>query len=339
MTQSVTADQSILNKPAYRMSNHKAFTQQSIHSAYMHFERSQWADLRDNVKLTLSEDDISQLQGINESLSMEEVVDIYLPLSRLLNLYVEARQYRHTVRDTFLNSHNDKVPYIIGIAGSVAVGKSTSARILQALLSRWPEHPKVALVTTDGFLRPNKDLVARNLMHKKGFPESFDTKALIEFVSAIKSGKKEITAPIYSHLTYDIIPDKSLQFEQPDIVILEGLNVLQTAGLNDPEQSHRVFVSDFVDFSIFVDADTDLLKTWYIQRFLKFREGAFTDPNAYFHSYSKMSKREAIAIASKIWDEINGINLEENIRPTRDRANLILKKSINHQVSQVQLRK
>lgn len=322
-----------------RMTNHSAYNQQSIHSAYMHFERSQWAHLRDNVKLTLSEKDITQLQGINESLSMQEVVDIYLPLSRLLNLYVGARQYRHTVRDKFLDSETEKVPYIIGIAGSVAVGKSTSARILQALLSRWPEHPKVALVTTDGFLRPNKDLVARNLMHRKGFPESFDIKALIEFVSAIKSGKKQITAPIYSHLTYDIIPDQSLQFEQPDIVILEGLNVLQTAALNDSEQSHRVFVSDFVDFSIFVDADADLLKTWYIQRFLKFREGAFTDPNAYFHSYSKMSKREAIAIASKIWDEINGINLEENIRPTRDRANLILKKSINHQVSEVKLRK
>ncbi|MEJ6079106.1 type I pantothenate kinase [Vibrio sp. 1-Bac 57] len=321
------------------MSNHAAFNQQSLLSAYMHFERNEWAHLRDNVKLTLSEEDITQLQGINESLSMQEVIDIYLPLSRLLNLYVGARQYRHTVRDKFLDAHNEKVPYIIGIAGSVAVGKSTSARILQALLSRWPEHPKVALVTTDGFLRPNKDLVARNLMHRKGFPESFDIKALIEFVSAIKSGKKKITAPIYSHLTYDIIPDQSLQFEQPDIVILEGLNVLQTAALNDPEQSHRVFVSDFVDFSIFVDADTELLKTWYIQRFLKFREGAFTDPNAYFHSYSKMTEREAIAIAAKIWDEINGINLEENIRPTRDRANLILKKSINHQVSQVKLRK
>ncbi|TEW52147.1 type I pantothenate kinase [Psychromonas algicola] len=320
------------------MNNNASFFQQNIHNAYMHFERNQWSELRDNVKLTLSEDDIKQLQGINESLSMEEVVDIYLPLSRLLNLYVGARQYRHTVRDKFLNAHNDKVPYIIGIAGSVAVGKSTSARILQALLSRWPEHPKVALVTTDGFLHPNQELVARNLMHKKGFPESFNTKALIEFVSAIKSGKKSVSAPIYSHLTYDIIPDQTLQVEQPDIVILEGLNVLQTA-LNEPNQAHRVYVSDFVDFSIFVDAETDLLKTWYIQRFLKFREGAFTDPNSYFHGYSKMSKREAVEIASKIWDEINGINLQENIRPTRDRANLILKKSTNHQVSCVKLRK
>ena len=321
------------------MNSHSAFDPKNRHSAYMQFERDEWAELRDNVKLTLSEEDITQLQGINESLSMQEVIDIYLPLSRLLNLYVGARQYRHTVRDQFLNSHNEKVPYIIGIAGSVAVGKSTSARILQALLSRWPEHPKVALVTTDGFLRPNKELVARNLMHKKGFPESFDIKALIDFVSAIKSGKKKVSAPVYSHLTYDIMTDQALHVEQPDIVILEGLNVLQTAALNEADQSHRTFVSDFVDFSIFVDAETDLLKTWYIQRFLKFREGAFTDPNAYFHSYSKMSKREAVAIASKIWDEINGVNLEENIRPTRDRANLILKKSINHQVSQVQLRK
>ena len=312
--------------------------QQNPHNAYMHFERKQWAQLRDSVKLTLSEDDIKQLQGINESLSMEEVVDIYLPLSRLLNLYVEARQYRHTVRDKFLDSSNQKVPYIIGIAGSVAVGKSTSARILQALLSRWPEHPKVTLVTTDGFLYSNKELVARNLMHKKGFPESFNTKALIDFVAAIKSGEKKVTAPIYSHLTYDIIPDQQIEVEQPDIVILEGLNVLQTA-LNEPSQAHRVFVSDFVDFSIFVDADMDLLKTWYIQRFLKFREGAFTDPNAYFHNYSKMSKREAVSIASKIWDEINGVNLAENIRPTRDRANLVLSKSLNHQVSAVKLRK
>jgi len=307
-------------------------------TAYMQFERSEWSELRNNVALTLSEQDLAQLQGINESLSIDEVVDIYLPLSRLLNLYVETQQYRHTVRDQFLNSQHEHVPYIIGIAGSVAVGKSTTARILQALLSRWPQHPKVALVTTDGFLRPNQDLVARNLMHKKGFPESFDIKALVDFVAAIKSGKESVSAPIYSHLTYDILPDQTLAIEKPDIVILEGLNVLQTA-INYPDHPHRLFVSDFVDFSIFVDADTDLLKQWYIQRFLKFREGAFTDPNSYFHGYSKMSKREAISIATKIWDEINGINLQENIQPTRDRANLILKKATNHQVSSVKLRK
>jgi type I pantothenate kinase len=304
----------------------------------MQFDREQWSVLRDNVALTLSEQDLQQLQGINESLSLDEVSDIYLPLSRLLNLYVETQQYRHTVRDKFLNSNNEKVPYIIGIAGSVAVGKSTTARILQALLSRWSQHPKVALVTTDGFLRPNQDLVARNLMHRKGFPESFDIKALVNFVAAIKSGKSHISAPIYSHLTYDILPDQKIALEKPDIVILEGLNVLQTA-MNYPNHPHRVFVSDFVDFSIFVDADTDLLKQWYIQRFLKFRQGAFTDPNAYFHCYSKMTEREAINTAAKIWDEINGVNLQENIRPTRYRANLILKKATNHQVSNVKLRK
>ena len=312
--------------------------QHNTHSAYLQFERQAWSVLRDNVELPLSEKELQQLQGINESLSIEEVVDIYLPLSRLLNLYIKARQYRHAVCDNFLNKQNDNIPYIIGIAGSVAVGKSTTARILQALLSRWPEHPKVALVTTDGFLRCNKELVARNLMHKKGFPESFDIKALVKFVADIKSGKELVSAPIYSHLTYDILPDETINIEKPDIVILEGLNVLQSA-INYPGHQHRVFVSDFVDFSIFVDADTKLLKQWYVQRFLKFREGAFTDPNAYFHSYSQMPENEAIKIAEKIWDEINGVNLEENIRPTRDRANLILKKAANHQISNVKLRR
>jgi len=312
--------------------------QHNPHDAYIQFKRHEWSLLRDNVKLPLTELELLELQGINESLSMQEVVDIYLPLSRLLNLYVKARQYRHEVCDQFLNKKNDHIPYIIGIAGSVAVGKSTTARILQALLSRWPEHPKVELVTTDGFLRNNKELVARNIMHRKGFPESFDIKALVEFVSDLKSGKEQVRAPIYSHLTYDILPDEEVCVEKPDIVILEGLNVLQSA-INYPGLEHRVFVSDFVDFSIFVDAETKLLKQWYVQRFLKFREGAFTNPNAYFHSYSQMAENEAIDIAEKVWDEINGINLNENIRPTRERASLILKKGANHQICNVKLRK
>lgn len=317
--------------------NHQTKNNDSC-NAYIHFQREQWAQLRNNVELTLSESDLKQLQGINESISIEEVEKIYLPLSRLINLYVQSRKCRHSVRSEFLNSEQENVPYIIGIAGSVAVGKSTTARILQALLSRWGDHPRVALVTTDGFLRSNQELVSKNLMHKKGFPESFDIKALVKFVSDIKSGKPEVNAPVYSHLTYDILPGKFLSVKKPDIVILEGLNVLQTA-INYPKTPYRTFVSDFVDFSIFVDADTNLLKDWYIERFLKFREGAFTDPEAYFHSYSLMTEKKAKRIAYKLWDEINGINLDENIKPTRDRANLILEKGLKHKVTNIKLRK
>ena len=308
------------------------------YQAYKTFNRENWAALRNNVKLTLSEADLKQLQGINEELSLDEVIDIYLPLSRMLNLYVKAQQSHHLVRDEFLNTDHQTVPYIIGIAGSVAVGKSTVARILQALLSRWPEHPSVALVTTDGFLYPNKKLIENNLMRKKGFPESFDVRALVDFVARIKSGDDKIEAPLYSHLTYDILSEQKLSIKQPDIVILEGLNVLQSA-IHNPNHAQKVFVSDFVDFSIFVDAKPILLKKWYLQRFMKFREGAFTDPNAYFHHYSKMDEAEALEIASNIWDGINGKNLEENINPTKYRANLILEKGDNHEVKVVKLRK
>jgi type I pantothenate kinase len=306
--------------------------------AYLNFDRSKWAALRNNVELTLSESDLKQLQGINEKLSLEEVVDIYLPLSRLLSLYVESQQSRNAICDSFLDEEQPLKPFIIGIVGSVAVGKSTVARILQALLSRWKQHPQVTLVTTDGFLYSNKDLITRNLMHKKGFPESFDTKGLIDFVSTIKAGISPVSAPIYSHLTYDILPDEYVQVTNPDIVILEGLNVLQTASDN-PSCSSSLFVSDFVDFSIYVDANDELLEQWYIDRFMKFREGAFTDPNAYFHCYSKMSEAEAIERATKIWHEINAVNLRKNIKPTRDRASLILQKALNHQVENIKLRK
>lgn len=312
--------------------------QTEARQAYIAFERESWAALRNNVPLTLSEADLKQLQGINEELSIEEVVDIYLPLSRMLNLYVEAQKSQHCVRDKFLNTQHQSVPYIIGIAGSVAVGKSTVARILQALLSRWKEHPKVALVTTDGFLYPNKKLIEKDLMKKKGFPESFNVKALVDFVARIKSGEKMVEVPLYSHLTYDILNDQTQQVNQPDIIILEGLNVLQSA-MHNQNNDQKMFVSDFVDFSIFVDAPANLVKAWYTQRFMKFRKGAFTDPDAYFHHYSKMSETDALKVASTVWDEINGINLTENINPTKYRANLILEKGNNHEVERVKLRK
>ncbi len=305
---------------------------------FLTFNREQWAELRKAVPLKLTEQDLKPLLGFNEDLSLEEVRTIYLPLARLINYYIEENLKRQTVLHRFLDVESPKVPYIISIAGSVSVGKSTSARILQALLSNYPNERKVDLITTDGFLYPLKTLVEKNLLKRKGFPESYDIHRLIEFVSDLKSGKTQVKAPIYSHLTYDIVPDQFNVVEQPDIVILEGLNVLQS-GMNYPSSPHNVFVSDFVDFSIYVDADEDLLKQWYIDRFLKFRRSAFSDPNAYFHHYSKLSEDEAIQTASTIWDEINGLNLKKNILPSRERANLILEKGENHAIQTVKLRK
>lgn len=305
---------------------------------FLTFNREQWAELRKSVPLKLTEQDLKPLLGFNEDLSLEEVRTIYLPLARLINYYIEENLKRQTVLHRFLDVESPKVPYIISIAGSVSVGKSTSARILQALLSNYPNERKVDLITTDGFLYPLKTLVEKNLLKRKGFPESYDIHRLIEFVSDLKSGKTQVKAPIYSHLTYDIVPEQFNVVEQPDIVILEGLNVLQS-GMNYPSSPHNVFVSDFVDFSIYVDADEDLLKQWYIDRFLKFRRSAFSDPNAYFHHYSKLSEDEAIQTASTIWDEINGLNLKKNILPSRERANLILEKGENHAIQTVKLRK
>ena len=305
---------------------------------FLTFNREQWAELRKSVPLKLTEQDLKPLLGFNEDLSLEEVRTIYLPLARLINYYIEENLKRQTVLHRFLDVESPKVPYIISIAGSVSVGKSTSARILQALLSNYPNERKVDLITTDGFLYPLKTLVEKNLLKRKGFPESYDIHRLIEFVSDLKSGKTEVKAPIYSHLTYDIVPNQFNVVEQPDIVILEGLNVLQS-GMNYPSSPHNVFVSDFVDFSVYVDADEDLLKQWYIDRFLKFRRSAFSDPNAYFHHYSKLSETEAIQTASAIWDEINGLNLKQNILPSRERANLILEKGENHEIQTVKLRK
>lgn len=305
----------------------------STFTPFLTFDRIQWSELRKAVPLKLTEQDLKPLLSFNDELSLSEVGTIYLPLVRLLNYYISENLRRQTVLHRFLGIDQSKAPYIISIAGSVAVGKSTTARILQSLLSCWPETRKVDLITTDGFLYPLATLKEKELLSKKGFPISYDAQALIQFVSDVKSGKSKVKAPIYSHLTYDIVPDQFIEVDRPDILILEGLNVLQRS--ND----HNTYVSDFVDFSIFVDADETLLKSWYIKRFLKFRCSAFADPNSYFHHYSKLSEREAIETASNIWDTINGRNLRENILPTRERANLILTKGEDHLIKNIKLRK
>ncbi len=306
-------------------------------SPFLSFDRAEWAELRNSVPMTLSEDDLKALQGINENLTMEEAVEIYLPLSRLLNLYVQARQSRNSVLQRFLNTEEHAPPFVIGIAGSVAVGKSTTARILKALLSRWENHPKVALVTTDGFLYPKKVLEERGIMHRKGFPESYDIKRLVEFVSDVKAGKPNLEVPVYSHITYDIT-DELKKVDRPDVLIIEDLNVLQS-GMDYPHDPHRVFVSDFLDFSIYVDAESETIEQWYVERFLKFRRGAFTKPGSYFSHYTQLSVDEAKSKAKEIWRNINGLNLELNILPTRERAHLILHKGANHLVDKVSLRK
>lgn len=307
-------------------------------SPYLNFTRDEWSQLRNATPMTLSEEDLSRLRGINDKISLRDVEEIYLPLSRLLNMYVGATQSLHAATHKFLGNSTEKVPYVIGIAGSVAVGKSTTARILQALLARWPNHPKVDLITTDGFLYPNAVLEHRGLMKRKGFPESYDRKRLVRFVAEVKSGEPEVSAPMYSHFSYDILPSEVISVRRPDIMILEGLNVLQT-GVGNAMYESPVFVSDYFDFSIYVDADEEAIKQWYIERFLTLRRTAFRDPASYFHRYASLSDQEAREKALSIWEEINGINLRENILPTRSRADLILEKGPDHAMQQVRLRK
>lgn len=306
-------------------------------SPYRIFTREEWAALREDTPMTLSPAEIAALQSVNDRLSMTDVEEIYLPLSRLLSLYVAATQRLFRAMQRFLGTEDAKVPYIIGIGGSVAVGKSTTARVLQALLARWPNTPKVDLVTTDGFLLPNAVLEREGLMQKKGFPESYDTGHLLHFLTDIKAGAGPVRAPLYSHLIYDVMPGATVEVDRPDILIVEGLNVLQP---NRAQERKAVpFVSDFFDFSIYIDAEEDVLARWYVERFMRLRETAFRDPKSYFNRYSEVSEPEAAETALSLWNTINLVNLRENILPTRLRASLILGKGADHQMERVALRK
>jgi type I pantothenate kinase len=308
-------------------------------SAYMRFSRDQWADLRSNTPLTLSQGDLTALQGLHEQVSLDDVVQIYLPLSRLLNLHFRSARTLDGVKDEFLGRLVGRRPYVIAIAGSVAVGKSTFARTLQALLSRWPDHPRVALVTTDGFLYPNAVLEERGLMQRKGFPESYDRRRMVQFLAALKAGEPEVQAPVYAHAAYDIVPGKVQTINQPDILIFEGLNVLQT-GVVEGTRAHSpsIIVSDFFDFSLYVDADEKHIEAWYVQRFLTLQRSVFQNPASYFHHYRDLTEPEAIKVARDIWSRINLANLRENILPTRERANLVLSKRADHSIGEIWLR-
>ncbi|QAY74908.1 type I pantothenate kinase [Agromyces protaetiae] len=303
-------------------------------SPFIELDRADWAALAPSIPAPLTETEIVQLRGLGEPLDMREVSEVYLPLSRLLNLYVGGTKALHRVTSEFLREQTESTPFVIGVAGSVAVGKSTIARLLRELLARWEHTPRVELITTDGFLFPNAELERRGLMTRKGFPESYDRRALLRFVSEIKAGAASVRAPFYSHLAYDIVPDAQITVRRPDVLIVEGLNVLQP-----PSPGHRLAVSDLFDFTIYVDARTQDIARWYEERFLKLQRGAFANPKSYFHRYASLSEDEARARAREIWGSINEPNLLQNIRPTRSRASLVLRKSADHTVQNVLLRK
>lgn len=319
------------------MTDGLSFRNDVAFSPYRRFTRSEWAQLRADTPLTLTIEDLTRLKSLGDPISLEEVIEIYLPLSRLLALYVAATQGLFKATQRFLGAEDGKVPYIIGVAGSVAVGKSTTARVLRALLSRWPNTPKVDLITTDGFLLPNIVLEREGLMERKGFPESYDNKRLLRFLSDMKAGQRQVTAPVYSHLVYDVIENETITIDRPDILIVEGVNVL--AARPSRQQRDIPFVSDFFDFSVYLDAPEMVLEQWYVDRFLNLRETAFRDPRSYFAKYAELSDHDAVNIAKDIWTRINLENLRNNIGPTRPRASLILTKGVDHRIEEVALRK
>jgi len=311
---------------------------QALPSPYVELDRAAWARLRDQNPLNLTQDDVARIRGLGERLDLAEVEQVYLPLSRLLNFYVGATAGLHRITADFLGEQPERTPFVIGVAGSVAVGKSTTARILRELLARWPGTPRVELLTTDGFLYPNAELERRGLLERKGFPESYDRRALLRFVAEVKSGKDEVSAPVYSHLTYDIVPGERTVIRHPDVLIVEGLNVLQAPRVRADGRT-GLAVSDFFDFSVYVDARTEDIKCWYVERFLRLRETTFADPGSYFHRYAELTDEQARETALGIWDSINERNLIDNVVTTRGRANLVLSKGEDHSVRRVRLRK